>query len=86
MACDVWRCAAALVLMACVSTCAFVYACSVCPGPILTDATAKHAASEGKTVDQLVDEMSGQLILKRMGSPKEVAHAVLFLVSVPCSF
>ena len=85
--CAVWR--VALRSHACAhGVCAHSRSCmcSVCPGPILTDATAKHAASEGKTVDQLVDEMSGQLILKRMGSPKEVAHAVLFLVSVPCSF
>ena len=52
----------------------------MCPGPILTEATEKHAASEGKTVDALVEEMSSQLIVKRMGSPKEVANAVLFLV------
>lgn len=59
---------------------------AVCPGPILTEATEKHAASEGKTVDALVEEMSSQLIVKRMGSPKEVANAVLFLSSDEASY
>ena len=40
----------------------------------------KHAESVGKTKDDLVAEMSDQLILKRMGSTDEVAAAVLFLV------
>lgn len=59
---------------------------AVCPGPILTDGTARHAASEGKSVDELCSEMTGHLILKRMGLPEEVASAVAFLASDEASF
>ena len=59
---------------------------AVCPGPILTDATAKHAAGLGKTVEQVVEELTGHLVLKRMGRGDEVAKAVLFLASDDASF
>jgi NAD(P)-dependent dehydrogenase (short-subunit alcohol dehydrogenase family) len=59
---------------------------AVCPGPILTDATAKHAAGQGKTVEAVVAELTGHLVIKRMGSGSEVAKAVLFLASEDASF
>ena len=59
---------------------------TVCPGPILTDGTARHAASEGKSVEDLCSEMASHLILKRMGLPEEVASAVAFLASDEASF
>lgn len=60
--------------------------CSVCPGPIQTRATELHAESQGRTVEEIVDEMSSQLMIKRMGKPREIASAVLFLVRAPTSF
>ena len=59
---------------------------AVCPGPILTDGTARHAASFGKSTDDLCQEMTAPLILKRMGLPAEVASAVAFLASDEASF
>lgn len=59
---------------------------TVCPGPILTDGTERHAASEGKSVKELCSEMTSHLILKRMGLPEEVASAVAFLASDEASF
>lgn len=59
---------------------------AVCPGPILTDATATHAAGLGKGVEDVVSELTSHLILKRMGRPEEVAKAVLFLASEDASF
>jgi meso-butanediol dehydrogenase/(S,S)-butanediol dehydrogenase/diacetyl reductase len=59
---------------------------AVCPGPILTDATVGHAASVGKSAEELCQEMTQPLILKRMGQPGEVAAAVAFLASADASF
>mmetsp|Transcript_4536 Transcript_4536/g.14643 ORF Transcript_4536/g.14643 Transcript_4536/m.14643 type:complete len:260 (+) Transcript_4536:22-801(+) len=59
---------------------------AVCPGPIETRATMRHAASQGKTKDEIVEEMKGQLMIRRMGQPEEVANAVLFLASDEASF
>lgn len=59
---------------------------AVCPGPILTDATAGHAAKVGITKEALCKEMTDVLILKRMGQPEEVAAAVAFMASEDASF
>ena len=59
---------------------------AVCPGPILTDATAAHAAGLGKSVEAVVGELTGHLVIKRMGRPEEVAKAVCFLASEDASF
>ena len=58
----------------------------MCPGPILTEGTALHAASIGKTVDEVIAELTSHLVLKRMGGCAEVAAAVLFLASDDASF
>lgn len=59
---------------------------AVCPGPILTDATATHAAGLGRSVESIVHELTSHLLLKRMGSGAEVARAVLFMASDDASF
>ena len=38
---------------------------AVCPGPILTEGTRRHAASQGKTMDEIVSEMTGHMIIHR---------------------
>ena len=58
----------------------------VCPGPILTEGTARHAASVGKSIEAVQKELTNHLVLKRMGRPDEVAKAVLFLASDDASF
>lgn len=59
---------------------------ALCPGPIITSGTTKHAASVGKTLEELCQEMTEPLILKRMGEPSEVASAAAFLASEESSF
>lgn len=59
---------------------------AVCPGPILTEATLRHATSQGKTLEELLKEFDGHMLLKRMGQPSEVASAVTFLASSEASF
>ena len=59
---------------------------ALCPGPILTSGSARHAASAGKTLEELCQEMTEPLIIKRMGQPSEVAAAAAFLASEESSF
>lgn len=59
---------------------------AVCPGPVLTDATKKHAALQGISIEAAVEKMTGHMIIPRMGRAEEVAAAVAFLVSDDASF
>lgn len=59
---------------------------ALCPGPILTDASEAHAASVGKSLEDLCKEMTDPLILQRMGKVSEVAAAAAFLASEESSF
>ncbi|GAB5034642.1 short-chain dehydrogenase reductase sdr [Nannochloropsis oceanica] len=59
---------------------------AICPGPILTEATKKHADSQGKNMDDMVSELTGHMIQHRMGAPSEVAAAVAFMASVDATF
>lgn len=59
---------------------------AVCPGGIDTPATTRHAQSENKTKEQVVQDLSQLHLLPRMGRPEEVANAVLFLASDEASF
>ena len=66
-----------------------IHACrvnAVCPGPILTDASEAHAASVGKSLEELCEEMTRPLILQRMVQVSEVAAAAAFLASEESSF
>ena len=54
---------------------------TICPGAINTPATLVHAAKEGKTLQQLQDDISQKLMLKRFGTCSDVANCVVFLLS-----
>jgi NAD(P)-dependent dehydrogenase (short-subunit alcohol dehydrogenase family) len=59
----------------------------VAPGPIFTHGgTAAHARSEGKELQTLVDELSKDVSLRRMGTIDECAAAIAFLASSEASF
>jgi NAD(P)-dependent dehydrogenase (short-subunit alcohol dehydrogenase family) len=54
---------------------------TICPGAISTPATLLHAAKEGKTLQQLEDDISQKLMLKRFGTCSDVANCTVFLLS-----
>ena len=59
---------------------------AVNPGPILTEGTHRQAASEGRSIKEMVDVLKSNLVIDRMGTPEDVAAAVAFLVSDDASF
>jgi len=58
----------------------------VCPGSIYTPATERHLAHVGADRDEFLKGAADGSFLKRLGTPEEVAHAALFLVSDEASF
>ncbi|HUI24873.1 MAG TPA: SDR family oxidoreductase [Candidatus Kryptonia bacterium] len=58
----------------------------VCPGTIRTSATDRHMAQSGMTEAQFIAEQAPLHLLNRIGTPREVAHAILFLASDEASF
>jgi dihydroanticapsin dehydrogenase len=58
----------------------------VCPGTILTAASYRHMEKVGMTLEQFNAEEGAKTFLARVGSTREVAHAILFLVSDEASF
>jgi len=58
----------------------------VCPGTIITQATERHRAQVGITLEQFMAEEGAKHLLKRVGQPREVAYAILFLASDEASF
>ncbi len=59
---------------------------TVCPGTIVTRATFNHIAREGITLEQFDAIEGAKTILGRLGKPREVAHAILFLASDEASY
>jgi NAD(P)-dependent dehydrogenase (short-subunit alcohol dehydrogenase family) len=58
----------------------------VCPGSIVTRATELHREFVGVDRDQFLQEAADVSILKRSGTPREVAYGALFLASDESSF
>ena len=59
---------------------------AVSPGYILTEHQKQKIKTLGMTIERAEKDWGGLHILKRMGKPKEVAPAVLFLASEDASF
>ncbi len=58
----------------------------VCPGTIRTAATEGHMAQTGTSEERFLAENAPLHLLNRVGTPREVAYAVLFLASDEASF
>lgn len=58
----------------------------VCPGTIVTAATERHRAQVGISIEQFEAEEGPKHLLNRVGQPREVAYAILFLASDEASF
>lgn len=59
---------------------------AVGPGPILTRFHEKRAADAGREIGEFTEEFGAETMLKRPGTPREVANCVLFLASDEASF
>jgi NAD(P)-dependent dehydrogenase (short-subunit alcohol dehydrogenase family) len=59
---------------------------AVGPGPILTRFHENRAAAAGRQIDEFTEEFGAETMLKRPGTPREVAHCILFLASDEASF
>ncbi len=58
----------------------------VCPGTIITSATERHRKQLGITLEEFIAETGPLHLLNRVGHPREVACAILFLASDEASF
>ena len=58
----------------------------VCPGTIRTSATDRHLAKTGMLEAEFVAKNAPLHLLNRIGQPREVAYAILFLASDEASF
>ena len=58
----------------------------VCPGTILTRASHDHMERVGMTLEEFVAAEGPKHLLNRVGDPREVAYAILFLASDEASF
>jgi 2-hydroxycyclohexanecarboxyl-CoA dehydrogenase len=59
---------------------------AVCPGPILTRFHERRAATAGKTPEEFAEQFGRDTMLKRPGTPREVAACILFLASNEASY
>lgn len=58
----------------------------VCPGTIRTKATDRHMEQTGETEEEFLADNAPLHLLNRVGTPREVAYAILFLASDEASF
>lgn len=59
---------------------------AVCPGPIFTPFHERRALAAGKTPEAFQEDFGRQTMLKRPGTPQEVAACIAFLASEDASF
>jgi len=59
---------------------------AVCPGPIFTPFHERRTREMGRTLEQYREDAAKSTILKRPGTPEEVAACILFLASDDASF
>lgn len=59
---------------------------AICPGAILTPATAKHAAFINVPLDELVAAQTERQCLQQWGTTEEIANMTVFLASNLCLF
>jgi 2-hydroxycyclohexanecarboxyl-CoA dehydrogenase len=59
---------------------------AVCPGPIFTPFHARRIAAAGQSVEQYNADAAGRTMMKRPGTPEEVANCILFLASDEASY
>ena len=59
---------------------------AVCPGPIFTRFHERRAAAAGRGAEAFIEEFGQGTMLKRPGTPREVANCILFLASDEASY
>jgi NAD(P)-dependent dehydrogenase (short-subunit alcohol dehydrogenase family) len=59
---------------------------AVCPGPIYTPFHERRIREQGRTFEQYRDDAAKGTMLKRPGTPEEVAACILFLASDDASY
>src|SRR2546428_3713506 len=59
---------------------------AVCPGPIFTPYHERRTLALGRTLEQYREDAAKTTMLKRPGTPEEVAACILFLASDDASF
>ena len=59
---------------------------AVCPGPIFTPFHERRILAAGRTLEEYREEAGSRTMLKRPGTPQEVAACILFLASDEASY